>query len=170
MTAPVVGPLVTTPPLPLVQPRTTPNPTPVPTNAPPPVPSRPTPVPTTAPPVVKFAVQPTSFTQTCTANPGLPSFAVTLDNSQSSVAVDWRATITDQDPTQSELWATASPSSGQVGSQRTTQVTVIPASDLCSRFSGNSSAPITFHVTVTWTTSGGGSATISDTVHPYVIG
>jgi len=55
-------------------------------------------------------------------------------------------------------------------SQRIVQITVTPAPDLCVRFSGSSSAPVPFHVTISWTTGDGGSATITDSVTPYVIG
>jgi len=131
----------------------------------------PTPFPTTVPPVVKFTVPPpTSFDQLCPGSPApLPPLTITLDSTQSTVAVSWHIDISEQDPSKSELWAAASPTGGSLPSQQTTKVTITPAPDLCARF-GSTTTPIAFHATVTWTTGGGGTATITDMVYPYVIG
>jgi hypothetical protein len=139
--------------------------------APTPTPTVLTATPTATPtPVVKFEVQPTSFDQSCgpTSSP-LPALSVTLDNTGSTIAVSWSIRISDQDPNHTAVWASASPTTGTTPAGGTTHVTITPAPDLCARF-GSSSTPVAFHVTVTWTTGGGGTATITDTVHPYIIG
>jgi hypothetical protein len=134
--------------------------------APKPTPTGPTP--TLIPqPVVKFAITPTSAMQSCDGTLGqLPTLAVTLDNSGSTVAVSWQATVVDAVPSTKEPWAGISPASGTLAAGQTATLGVTPAKDLCTHISTD----FTGRVNVQLISGGSGIFTFTDTVHPYIIG
>jgi hypothetical protein len=136
--------------------------------APKPTPTGPTPTPISQP-VVKFAITPTSATQSCGSTLGqLPTLAVTLDNSGSTVTVSWQATIMDTVPSTKEPWAGISSASGTLAAGQTATLSVTPAKDLCTHVSTD----FTGRVNVQVISGGSGTVTVTftDTVHPYIIG
>src|SRR5262249_43630983 len=88
-----------------------------PTPEPPPTPEpAATALPTATPePHVQFSVSPRHPSQTCPFFAStLDPLTITLDNSQSNVAMGWQVSITDRVPQTSTTWATATPTSGEV--------------------------------------------------------
>jgi aryl-phospho-beta-D-glucosidase BglC (GH1 family) len=76
--------------------------------------------------VNNFQVTPTAVNQACSnAQDTLSPFSVTLDNSASTVAVDWEIHITDTDPA-GNIWATVSNVSGTTLPGQTDTVTITP--------------------------------------------
>lgn len=149
-------------------PMTSPTPTPAPTPTP-----RPTfapatgrataPVPTppsSSPTQVVVRVTPLQTSYTCSSNyDQQPPFTVTIDNTGSSVTINWTAASSDTDTTGAP-WAAFDPAAGMVGAGSTTTFTVTPTGHTCN-FAGTRD----FQITVTWT--GGGvtqSATVTDAI------
>jgi hypothetical protein len=109
------------------------------TNAVPTATARPTAVPTaaatatpTARPVTTFYVDPLSASHTnCATNPIVPAAVLRLDNTNSTVAVSWRATAVETIQALNAPWATISPASGVVpaGAKLLISVTPTPANN-----------------------------------------
>lgn len=119
---------------------------------------------TSSPSVVNFQVSQSNFDQSCGAGP-LDALRVLLNNSGSTVSVDWQVQISDTDPAQT-FWAVASPTSGTVAAGQQDTLTITPRSFLCNDLQNSSTT--TFTVTITYTAEGQGqqSITISDVVTP----
>ena len=89
---------------------------------------------TPAPPPVNFTVTPLTFTySTCANSPDAPAVTLTLDNTKSTVAVRWQATVVENDGA-GVAWAyTVNPlnggplTSGMIGAPGTQQISVTPA-------------------------------------------
>jgi hypothetical protein len=129
----------------------TPTLTPTPTETP-----TPTPV-----PIVQFVVSPLDTTQTCNA---VPAFTVTLDNTQSNVAVDWSVRAIENAPGATTPWASADPSTGTVPAGGTASFVMTPdAQHVCTLQTQQ-----IYHAQIDLT-SGSGSITVSDTINPYLI-
>lgn len=116
-------------------------------------------------PGVNFQVSPQSFSQAC-GNGALDPLNVTLDNTGSTIAVNWQVQISDTDPA-GNVWATASPTSHTTAAGGQDTLTITPRSFLCSDL--NSSA--TFTAIITYGPSGATPASIivSDAVTPAVV-
>jgi hypothetical protein len=92
------------------------------------VPPRPTAVPTatSTPVVIRFAVSPTTASwRGCLTGTPPPSQVLTLDNSQSTVAVSWQASAVETVDT-GKLWAVITPASGTVPAHSKRAITVSP--------------------------------------------
>jgi hypothetical protein len=90
---------------------------------------------------------------------------VTLDNTGSTVAVDWQISISDTDPA-GNVWATASQISGTVPAGQSATVTITPISTLCQDMTGASGA-INYTAIISNTPAGStNQATVTDTVSP----
>jgi hypothetical protein len=107
-------------------------------------------------------IQPLSFVQKCTGLLGLPSVAVTLDNSHNAQPLDWHVSIQDTDPSGSLPWAKADVTSGTVPAGARSMFLLTPLGVLCEIMNG-APAPIEYHVIFS---SQGQRATITDRVTP----
>lgn len=143
-----------------------------PTPTSPPSQATPTPTATTAPqptatpaPVVQFNVSPLSGKQQCTGNYSLSPFTVNLDNTGSTIPVNYSVTITDVAPNTADYWATASAASGTVGAGSAATLTITPNNELCRRSNLPASGE-TFHVIVKQTSGGSATFTVAYTVSP----
>jgi hypothetical protein len=101
--------------------------------------------------VIHFTVSPIAANYSnCTTNPAVPLATLTLDNSQSTLAVSWQATAVET--VSGEPWATISAvTSGTVAAGGTQSITVSPAPSLCQ-----SSPPpgAQWHVSITTANAG----------------
>ncbi len=161
-------PQPTTPPtaLPVILP--TPRPAPTPTLRPPPQPTH-TPIPTPIP-VLAFAIAHTTYTQVCDANLSpLASLAITLDNSRSTVPVNWNITIQQLAPNTAHLWAVAAPAQGTIPAHGTEQIMLQPAPTLCSALVNMAGTPqnLTFNAPLVISgLSTNTPYTLSDSIQP----
>jgi len=144
-------------------------------NTPTPQPGQPTPTtqpgkptPTTAPHIA-LTMKPLSAEQSCgsSSTTKLVPITLTLDAAGSNVAVSWNATIGDKIGASNTVWATVSPSSGTIPAGHTAQITVTPASNICT-LSQSIVPDATYHLVAHY---GSGSAlTFSDLVHSPIPG
>jgi hypothetical protein len=115
---------------------------------------------TVAPPpaVNNFRLSGASVAQDCNQTNPLPAFSVTLDNTQSNVAVNWSIGATN--------WGSASPTAGTVPAGKTATLTITPDAKLCSSL-GPGSQATAFQATVSGTAAGQTKKlSITDTVTP----
>jgi hypothetical protein len=121
------------------------------------------------PVVVHFKVTPTSFAQACTSpTDPLPALALTLDNTGSTIGVGYQVTIIGTAPNGREPWASARPTAGTVAAGKQAQLTIAPATDLCSQLVGTS--PYTFTASIQPISAGRGTTIVTDSVTPFHIG
>lgn len=116
--------------------------------------------------VIRFIVSPTTASWLGCASPPPappPAQALTLDNSQSTVAVSWQASAVEKDGS-GALWAVITPASGTVAAGGTQKITVSPdpASpvEICRSSSPNGTP---WHVSIL--AAGTGTATFTYTVN-----
>jgi hypothetical protein len=116
--------------------------------------------------VISFGVsQPTTFTQQCSAAQPLAPLTLTLDNSRSTISVDWWLDIPPSVPHGQTPWAIANPPYGTLPAGQTANVSLTPDGTLCSLLVGQS-APVTYRASLFF--GGVGEVTISDTITPPV--
>jgi hypothetical protein len=93
---------------------------------------------------------------------------VTLDNGGSNVAIGYQVTSIGMSPNGREPWVTASPASGTVAAGQRAQLTLTPASDLCSQWwTAGVTQAVNETATIQLTAGGTSATTITDTVTPY---
>ena len=117
-------------------------------------------------PLTTFQVTPTAINQACSnVQDTLSPFSVTLDNSASTVAVDWEMNISNTDPA-GNIWATASNVSGTALAGQSDTITITPFANktttLCADMQA-APAPMVYSATVL---APNRSVTIHDTVTP----
>lgn len=112
---------------------------------------------------IRFDVWRTTFSQQCDGTQALPSITTTLDNTRSTIAVDWWLDIQDKTPDGKTLWATADVPYGTTPMKYTQDVSILPDNTLCAALQGKRS-PVTYHVIVNY--AGLGEITITDTIGP----
>ncbi len=111
-------------------------------------------------------ISPQTTSQGCnSASATLPAVQVTLDNSQSTVAVDWQVSISDRDPAQ-RVWAAANPANGTVPAGQAATLNLTPIGTLCGDMFF-STGSITYRANISQSALGQTSTvTLSDTVAP----
>jgi hypothetical protein len=112
---------------------------------------------------IRFDVWRTTFSQQCDGTQALPAITTTLDNTRSTIAVDWWLDIEDKTPDGKTLWAAADMPYGTTPMKYIQDVSIMPDSALCAALQGKTS-PITYHVMVNY--AGLGEITITDTISP----
>jgi serine/threonine protein kinase len=119
-----------------------------------------TPTPTPDP-TLQFGVTPLSFVDHCGSSKTILSpKTLLLDNSGSTVPVDWQVQITDTDHGNAP-WATASPTSGRVPAGQERTFLLVPARQLCQ----HAKNPVTYHVVLIYQGAGtSGSISVTDLV------
>lgn len=137
------------------------------TSTPTPQPGQPTPTATVAPHVT-LILKPTNEEQSCQfSSTVLTPTKLTLDNTGSNVAVTWTATVSDKIGTSGVIWAGIAPSSGSIPAGQSIQITVTPASNICS-LSQSVAPDATYHVVVHY--GAGLQLTFADLVHSPIPG
>lgn len=101
--------------------------------------------------------------QQCNGTQPLDGLSLDLDNSHSTISVDWWVSITDKMPDGKHIWASAGPPYGTLPAGTSTSVTLTPDPALCGEIQGKSS-PVTYHATVFY--AGMGSFSVTDTITP----
>lgn len=132
-----------------------------------PPPGQPTPISTVAPHVT-LILKPTAGEQNCQfSSTILAPTKLTLDNTGSNVAVTWNASISDKIGTSGVTWGGVTPSNGSIPAGQSMQITVIPASSICS-LSQSVVPDATYHVVVQY--GAGQQLTFADLVHSPIPG
>jgi hypothetical protein len=113
--------------------------------------------------VIRFYSSNSTFSQQCNGTDQLDPVKLTLDNSGSTVPVDWYADIKDKTPDGKAPWAVADDPYGTLPAGQTTMVSIIPDKSLCGLLA-SSSRPVTYHVMIGYAGSYG--ITLTDTIAP----
>lgn len=115
---------------------------------------------------VKFGAWPTDYSQQCNGAQALPGFTITLDNMQSSIAIDWWLDIQGRTADGKAAWASADVPYGTTLVHHTQQVNVYPDSRLCAAMQGATS-PVSYHAYLDY--AGLGQVAITDTITPPTV-
>jgi hypothetical protein len=121
----------------------------------------------TPPPAVNnLQTTPQTASQGCNSRTSsLPAIQVTLDNSQSTVSVNWQVSISDTDPA-GNIWAGANPGNGTVAAGQTATVTIAPVAALCGDMFFSAGA-LTYRANINETALGQtNTVTVRDTIAP----
>lgn len=129
-----------------------------------------TPLPPTAVPVLPGVIKfggggDTSVTQACNGTQPLSALNLFLDNSRSTVPVDWWVNVSQPTPDGKGPWAVAWLPYGTLPAGKSTSLTLIPAPKLCTLLAGGS-AGVTFTADVDF--GGVGGFRVTDIVIPGI--
>lgn len=102
-------------------------------------------------------------TQECNGIQPLDGLALSLDNSHSTISVDWWVSVTDKMPDHAHVWASAGPPYGTLPAGESADVTLTPDPGLCGELQGQPGS-VTYHATVYY--AGIGSFSVTDTITP----
>lgn len=128
------------------------------------VPPTATTIPPTATPVVRFTVKPVNMTDSCPGALASP-YSITLDNTGSSIAISWQATVPDTLTRSGNPWATVSVSQGTIPAGQTATVLVTPNNkDSVCNDAYFHNRQLAYHIVFTLTNGGNGTQIATDTI------
>jgi hypothetical protein len=105
----------------------------------------------------------TTAAQQCDGAHPLDPVVIALDNTGSTISVDWWLDVHETAPDGKTAWASGEPPYGTVPAGQSSTLNIMPDPNLCTLLQGQT-APVTYHATVNF--GGIGGFMVTDTITP----